>query len=234
MPINDPILMITKTNRKCYVQIQKEAVIWTAMALTCLSCPPRTGYSGSARYEKGGSPCPWDKSLDSWKLCSEIPDAVQCVCGGSTAVPWSSCQGSGILCERTGLWPRDGSPHPASSVQRIVWRDVHSKIGFGTYGRRLTLWDAPCATPFEQPDALRCPQKTADEVFWKNVYVTASGHFNTQEFLNTMSKCDISHIMFSFDTPYKSLDEAALWFDNVLSNYADRLRIGRRNAIDLL
>lgn len=49
-----------------------------------------------------------------------------------------------------------------------------------------------------------------------------------------MSECDISHIMFSSDTPYESLDEAAIWFDNVPLSYADRLRIGRQNAIQLL
>ena len=32
----------------------------------------------------------------------------------------------------------------------------------------------------------------------------------------------------------ESLDEAALWFDNVPLSQSDRLRIGRQNAIDLL
>jgi 2,3-dihydroxybenzoate decarboxylase len=77
-------------------------------------------------------------------------------------------------------------------------------------------------------------KKPLTEYFEKNVYVTTSGHFNTQAFLNTMTECDISHIMFSSDTPYESLDEAATWFDNVPLSYAGRLRIGRQNASKLL
>ena len=47
-------------------------------------------------------------------------------------------------------------------------------------------------------------------------------------------ECDASHVMFSSDTPYESLDEAALWFDNTPLSYADREQIGRQNAINLL
>ena len=47
-------------------------------------------------------------------------------------------------------------------------------------------------------------------------------------------ECDNRHVMFSSDTPYESLDEAATWFDNVPLSYADRIRIGRTNAAELL
>ena len=77
-------------------------------------------------------------------------------------------------------------------------------------------------------------KKPLTEYFEKNVYVTTSGHFNTQAFLNTLMECDASHVMFSSDTPYESLDEAALWFDNTPLSYADREQIGRQNAINLL
>lgn len=77
-------------------------------------------------------------------------------------------------------------------------------------------------------------KKPLTEYFEKNVYVTTSGHFNTQAFLNTLMECNTSHVMFSSDTPYESLDEAALWFDNVPLSHIDRERIGRQNAIDLL
>lgn len=69
--------------------------------------------------------------------------------------------------------------------------------------------------------------------FEKNVYITTSGHFHTQAFLNTLAECDSSHVMFSSDTPYESLDEASIWFDNVPLSYADRMKIGRENAVEL-
>ena len=77
-------------------------------------------------------------------------------------------------------------------------------------------------------------KKPLTEYFEQNVYVTTSGHFNTQAFLNTLMECNTSHVMFSSDPPYESLDEAALWFDNVPLSHADREQIGRQNAIDLL
>lgn len=77
-------------------------------------------------------------------------------------------------------------------------------------------------------------KKPLTEYFEKNVYITTSGHFNTQAFLNTLTECNTSHVMFSSDTPYESLDEAAIWFDNVPLSYSDKLRIGRQNAIELL
>jgi predicted TIM-barrel fold metal-dependent hydrolase len=72
------------------------------------------------------------------------------------------------------------------------------------------------------------------EYFERNVWITTSGHFNTPSFLHTLTECDSSKVMFSSDTPYESLDEAALWFDNVPLSQSDRIRIGRQNAIDLL
>lgn len=77
-------------------------------------------------------------------------------------------------------------------------------------------------------------KKPLTEYFEKNFYLTTSGHFHTRAFLDTLMECDHTHVMFSSDTPYESLDEAALWFDNVPLSYADRIRIGRQNAIDLL
>lgn len=50
----------------------------------------------------------------------------------------------------------------------------------------------------------------------------------------TMEELETSHILFCADTPYESLDESCIWFDNVPMSYNDRKRIGRQNAIDLL
>ncbi len=70
--------------------------------------------------------------------------------------------------------------------------------------------------------------------FDNNVWVTTSGHFNTNALIDTLSECGISKVMFSADTPYESLDNAAIWFDNVPMSYSERIKIGRQNAIDLL
>ncbi|MDU7709005.1 MAG: amidohydrolase family protein [Clostridium sp.] len=77
-------------------------------------------------------------------------------------------------------------------------------------------------------------KKPLTEYMEKNVYMTTSGHFHTRAFIDTLMECDNTHVMFSSDTPYESLDEAATWFDNVPLSYADRIRIGRTNAAELL
>lgn len=77
-------------------------------------------------------------------------------------------------------------------------------------------------------------QKPLTHYFENNVWVTTSGHYHTRAFLNTLLECDNQKVMFSADTPYESLDEASLWFDNVPLSYTERMKIGRQNAIDLL
>ncbi len=77
-------------------------------------------------------------------------------------------------------------------------------------------------------------KKALTEYFENNFYLTTSGHFHTRAFIDTLLECNNSHVMFSSDTPYESLDEASIWFDNVPLSYADRIRIGRNNAKELL
>ncbi|HEY3426946.1 MAG TPA: amidohydrolase family protein [Negativicutes bacterium] len=74
-------------------------------------------------------------------------------------------------------------------------------------------------------------QKPLTDYFENNVWITTSGHFHTRAFWDTLLECDNNKVMFSSDTPYESLDEAATWFDNVPLSYKDRIKIGRQNAI---
>ncbi|WP_242874979.1 MULTISPECIES: amidohydrolase family protein [Clostridium] len=70
--------------------------------------------------------------------------------------------------------------------------------------------------------------------FENNIWLTTSGHFNTCALENTLSSIGSNRVMFSADTPYESLDNACIWFDNIPMSSAERLKIGRQNAIDLL
>jgi 2,3-dihydroxybenzoate decarboxylase len=40
-------------------------------------------------------------------------------------------------------------------------------------------------------------------------------------------------ILFSTDWPFENVDHAAIWFDQTSISSADRLKIGRTNAIEL-
>jgi 2,3-dihydroxybenzoate decarboxylase len=43
----------------------------------------------------------------------------------------------------------------------------------------------------------------------------------------------VDHVLFSVDYPFEDTIDAASWFDSNSLSDADRLQIGRQNAIDL-
>jgi 2,3-dihydroxybenzoate decarboxylase len=76
-------------------------------------------------------------------------------------------------------------------------------------------------------------KKKIADYFNANFYVTTSGNFRDQALINTMNELGSDRIMFSTDWPFENIDHAALWFDAVPIGEADRLKIGRTNALKL-
>jgi predicted TIM-barrel fold metal-dependent hydrolase len=60
-----------------------------------------------------------------------------------------------------------------------------------------------------------------------------SGNFCTPALLTALIVNGSDRIMFSTDWPFENIDHAALWFDAVPIGEADRLKIGRTNALKL-
>ncbi len=71
------------------------------------------------------------------------------------------------------------------------------------------------------------------DYFNENFHITVSGNFSTQVLLASMSVVGAGRIMFSTDWPFENIDHAADWFDQTPIAPADRLRIGRTNAVEL-
>ncbi len=71
------------------------------------------------------------------------------------------------------------------------------------------------------------------EYFLKHFHVTTSGNFCDPAFKCCLEVMGIEHMLFSADYPFERMEDAAEWFDNTELPEADRLRIGRTNAIDL-
>jgi 2,3-dihydroxybenzoate decarboxylase len=69
--------------------------------------------------------------------------------------------------------------------------------------------------------------------FQNNFHITVSGNFHSQALLNALMVIGSDRIMFSTDWPFENIDHAALWFDAVPIGEADRLKIGRTNALKL-
>lgn len=76
-------------------------------------------------------------------------------------------------------------------------------------------------------------RKTFGEYFQDNFYLTTSGNFRTQTLIDAMLEVGSDRILFSTDWPFENVDHAATWFDAATISEADRLKIGRTNAVEL-
>jgi len=76
-------------------------------------------------------------------------------------------------------------------------------------------------------------KKKLCEYFQANFYLTTSGNFRTQTLIDAILEIGADRILFSTDWPFENVDHAADWFDTTSISEADRVKIGRTNAIDL-
>jgi predicted TIM-barrel fold metal-dependent hydrolase len=76
-------------------------------------------------------------------------------------------------------------------------------------------------------------KKRVSDYMRENFYLTTSGQFRDAPFHCALAEMGASRLMFSIDYPYEEMASVATWFDNTVLSDADRLRIGRTNAIEL-
>jgi 2,3-dihydroxybenzoate decarboxylase len=76
-------------------------------------------------------------------------------------------------------------------------------------------------------------KKPIADYFRANFHITTSGNFRTQALINAMLEIGADRIMFSTDWPFENVSHAAEWFDAADISEADRVKIGRTNAIEL-
>jgi len=69
--------------------------------------------------------------------------------------------------------------------------------------------------------------------FRKHFHLTTSGNFHLPSLINCITEMGVERVMFSVDWPFEGVDEAAIWFDAAPIGEADRLKIGRTNALAL-
>jgi len=66
-----------------------------------------------------------------------------------------------------------------------------------------------------------------------NFWLTTSGNFATAALIMCMTEMGVDRVMFSTDYPFEDIAQSVEWFDNVAISEADRLKIGRTNALKL-
>ncbi len=76
-------------------------------------------------------------------------------------------------------------------------------------------------------------KKSMRDYMLSNVHLTTSGNFYDPTLHFAMNEMGVDRIMFSVDYPFETTADAAIWFDKSEISEADRLQIGRTNAINL-
>ncbi len=76
-------------------------------------------------------------------------------------------------------------------------------------------------------------KKTMTEYFRENVHLTTSGNFHDETLHFTIDRVGIDRVLFSVDYPFETTEDGVVRIDNADLSEADRVQIGRDNAIKL-
>ena len=105
----------------------------------------------------------------------------------------------------------------------------------GSHGRGLpfSIWRVDYHNAWVNFGQAYPAKKKIGEYFSQNFHITTSGNFRTQSLVDAMLEIGSDRILFSTDWPFENIDHAADWFDAASISEADRIKIGRTNAIKL-
>ena len=76
-------------------------------------------------------------------------------------------------------------------------------------------------------------RKPVADYFRSNFALTTSGNFNTPTLINAIAEIGVDRVLFSADYPFEDMSDASEWFDAAPLDEADRVKIGRTNAMRL-
>jgi len=130
--------------------------------------------------------------------------------GSETALQALRLIGSGLFDEFPGL--------------QVVLGHLGERIPFDMWRIDNLMAKMPVSYP---------AKRRVSDYMRENFHLTTSGQFHDTPFRCALAEMGAARIMFSVDYPYEEMGPAAAWFDNTALSDADRLRIGRTNAIRL-
>jgi 2,3-dihydroxybenzoate decarboxylase len=79
----------------------------------------------------------------------------------------------------------------------------------------------------------RPAKRTMKEYFRDNFHVSTSGNFCTQSLMHTILTIGADRVLFAVDYPFEDHAHGCTWFDAAEISEADRMKIGRTNAMVL-
>ena len=114
-------------------------------------------------------------------------------------------------------------------------RHAGLKIILGHLGEGLpySMWRVDHRNAWVKAPKTYPAKKKLCEYFQNNFYLTTSGNFRTQTLIDAILEIGADRILFSTDWPFENVDHASDWFNSTSISEADRLKIGRTNAMSL-
>jgi predicted TIM-barrel fold metal-dependent hydrolase len=115
--------------------------------------------------------------------------------------------------------------------------DAHPKLkiilGHMGEGLPYSMWRVDHRNGWVKAPPKHKAKKKICEYFNANFFLTTSGNFRTQTLIDSILEIGADRLLFSVDWPFENVDHASDWFNSASISENDRLKIGRRNAIDL-
>jgi gamma-resorcylate decarboxylase len=115
--------------------------------------------------------------------------------------------------------------------------DRHPKLqvvlGHMAEGLPYAIWRCDNRNAWTKNPPRYPAKKKLAQYLQENFYMTTSGAFRTQTLIDAILEVGADRIMFSTDWPFENVDHAAIWFDAATISEADRMKIGRTNAVKL-
>jgi len=109
------------------------------------------------------------------------------------------------------------------------------KIVLGHLGEGIPvqLWRIDNRNSWMKAPHKYAAKKSVADYFRAHFYLTTSGNFSTHALNNAVAEMGADRVMFSVDWPFEGVAEGTAWFDKAAIGEADRMKIGRTNAIKL-
>lgn len=111
--------------------------------------------------------------------------------------------------------------------------DLNIVVGHFGEGLPFYLWRIDNHSKWMNEPHGYAARRSIGDYFRANFHVTTSGHLSTPALKHAIAEMGADRIMFSADHPFEDLHEAAQWFDKATISEADKLKIGRANALKL-
>ena len=145
-------------------------------------------------------------------------------------------QGHGWLMGPTWAFNQETAVHALRLMGSGLF-DEHPKltiiIGHMGEGLPAMMWRVDNRNAWVKLPKTHPAKRRIVDYFHENFYITTSGNLRTQSLVDAILELGGDRIMFSTDWPFENVDHAAKWFDECSISDADKLKIGRTNALKL-